>query len=100
LRTPKFQVNAAADSWRQSSYRLPLQPQLIAESALLLYALACLFAAERAGHNWALPFLAIYAAGFALIVGVELAQRWPMRSRPQRTGDPRPVARQADRQQL
>ncbi len=97
LRTPKFQVNSAADSWRQSSYRLPLQPQLIAESMLLLYALACIFAAERAGHYWALPFLVIYAAGFALIVGVELAQRWPTRSHPQHASDSRRLAPQTDR---
>ena len=82
LRTPKFQVSSAADSWRQSSYRLPLQPQLMAETALLLYALLCIYAAGRAAHYWAIPFLAVYAAGYALIIGVELAQRWPAPPRP------------------
>ena len=96
LRTPKFRVNTATDSWQQSSYRLPLRPQLMAETALFLYAVLCIVAAWHAGHYWAVPFLGIYAAGFGLVVGVELAQRWPVRTSYAHILHPAPAGR-ADR---
>lgn len=88
LRTPKFQIvqdqapatpvrmesAAKSSGWQLSSYWLPLQPIVLGEAFLCLYALATTAAAYTNGQRGAAPFLAIYAAGFALMVGVEVAQ--------------------------
>jgi cellulose synthase/poly-beta-1,6-N-acetylglucosamine synthase-like glycosyltransferase len=74
LRTPKFQVSNAADHWQSSTYRLPLHPQLIVESLLMVYACIAVYVAAQNEHYWSLPFLVIYAVSFATVVGVELAQ--------------------------
>ena len=80
LRTPKFQVSSPHDQWQQSSYRLPLHPQLVAEAVLMGYALFAIGVAIFHGNYWPVPFLGIYAAGFALVVAVELVQSRPVRA--------------------
>ena len=74
LRTPKFNVGQGHQQWQQSGYRLPLQPMVIAELFFCIYALITIVVAFNESHAGAAPFLAIYAAGFGLMVGAELWQ--------------------------
>jgi cellulose synthase/poly-beta-1,6-N-acetylglucosamine synthase-like glycosyltransferase len=76
LRTPKFNVDQSHRQWQHSGYQLPLQPMVMAELFFCLYALVTIVVALTQGHRGAAPFLAIYAAGFGLMVGVELWQAW------------------------
>jgi cellulose synthase/poly-beta-1,6-N-acetylglucosamine synthase-like glycosyltransferase len=76
LRTPKFNVNQSNEQWQQSSYRLPLQPMVIAESFFFAYAIVTFFVALTTQHSGAAPYLAIYVAGYGLMVGIELWQAW------------------------
>jgi hypothetical protein len=79
LRTPKFQVREAGDRWQQSSYRLPLQPIILAELALACYA-ALTIHLSIANDQWgALPFLAIYALGFGVMAAAGCWQAWQSR---------------------
>jgi hypothetical protein len=67
LRTPKFNVNNANDPWQSNAYRISLQPAIIAEALLSLYALlsAAQFALD--GDWLSVPFLLIYFLGFGLM---------------------------------
>ncbi|MEZ4863966.1 MAG: glycosyltransferase [Caldilineaceae bacterium] len=91
LRTPKFRVESATDLWQGSGYRLPLGGTFIGETVLCGYALYAVITAVMAG-KWTLgAFLAIYVGGFALMIGVELWQAWPRRSK----GRPRSAQQEA-----
>lgn len=80
LRTPKFNVHQAQRQWQHSGYHLPLTPTVMAEMFFCVYALVTIFVALTQRHKGAAPFLAIYALGFGLMVGVELWQAWRRRS--------------------
>jgi len=84
LRTPKFNVDQAHRQWNHSGYQLPLHPMLLVELFFFLYSLATIFVALTQRHAGAAPFLSIYAAGFGLMVGVELWQAWKMRAAQQK----------------
>jgi hypothetical protein len=81
LRTPKFHVLEPGERWQQSSYRLPLQPVVVAELALSVYAgLAVALCISQ--RQWGpLPFLAVYALGFGANAAVGFWQAWQSRSR-------------------
>lgn len=80
LRTPKFRVEATTDGWQRSAYRLPLDRTMIGELLLCGYALCAVGLAFAQGH-WTLGgFLAIYSAGFGLLVAVGLWQARPLRT--------------------
>jgi cellulose synthase/poly-beta-1,6-N-acetylglucosamine synthase-like glycosyltransferase len=85
LRTPKFDVAKTGDQWRFSRYRLPLAPMLVAELALIAYALGLAGYAISLGKWWSVPFMLLYAGGFALVIGVELWQSRADRTQPRRT---------------
>ncbi|MFZ1752768.1 MAG: glycosyltransferase [Caldilineaceae bacterium] len=74
LRTPKFHVQARADSWQQSSYALPLDPVVLGEAVLALYGLGGVLLALAHGKWWSAVFLFLYAAGFGLMVGMGVSQ--------------------------
>lgn len=74
LRTPKFRVESTADAWQRSSYRLPLDAVWFGEIGLLAYALLTIMVAADAGEWWSIPFLLIYAGGYAFMVLVGLWQ--------------------------
>jgi len=76
LRTPKFNVDQGHRQWQHSGYQLPLQPMVMGELFFCIYAIATIFVAYTRGHQGTIPFLLIYAAGFGLMVGVELWQAW------------------------
>jgi cellulose synthase/poly-beta-1,6-N-acetylglucosamine synthase-like glycosyltransferase len=80
LRTPKFNVDQSQRQWQHSGYQLPLHPMVMVELFFMLYALLTIYVALTQRHKGAAPFLAIYAAGFGLMVGVELWQAWRRRS--------------------
>ncbi|GAB4429889.1 MAG: glycosyltransferase family 2 protein [Anaerolineae bacterium] len=66
-RTPKFNVTARGDRWQESSYRLPLDGLALGELALALYSLAGAVAAALSGHQFAVPFILLYAGGFGYV---------------------------------
>jgi cellulose synthase/poly-beta-1,6-N-acetylglucosamine synthase-like glycosyltransferase len=74
LRTPKFQVKSTGDRWQRSAYVLALEPIMVGELLLCLYACTAVAVAIYQQNWWALPFLTIYAAGFAFMVGAGLWQ--------------------------
>lgn len=69
-RTPKFNVNATTDRWQNSVYRLPLDGLVVGELALGLYSLLGAWMAAASGHQFAVPFILLYAFGFGY-VGVQ-----------------------------
>jgi cellulose synthase/poly-beta-1,6-N-acetylglucosamine synthase-like glycosyltransferase len=85
-RTPKFQLLGKEGSWRNSIYRLRVDPSVFGEVFLSLYALGTAVVAWRIGQRGLLPFLLLYAASFASVAGMELGQailaRRGRRSRP------------------
>lgn len=100
LRTPKFNVDQSQRQWNQSGYQLPLQPMVLVELFFFLYSLVTIFVALTQHHAGAAPFLSIYAAGFGLMVGVELWQAWKRRDAQQKLIHQRSRLRaEADRMQ-
>ena len=84
LRTPKFRVEDRTDSWRESSYALALDPVVVGEALLALYALGGVWLAAAQGKWWSIAFLLLYAAGFGLMVGMGVGQSFGWR----RKGNP------------
>jgi len=66
-RTPKFNVNNAADRWQNSAYRLPVDGLALGELALAVYSLLGAVAAALSGHQFAVPFILLYAFGFGYV---------------------------------
>ncbi|MGQ9553706.1 MAG: glycosyltransferase [Anaerolineae bacterium] len=74
-RTPKFHLVGTGGDWRSKRYSLgfdvatkqPLLYRSVAELVLALYALAAIVTAWRQGSIYAVPFLALYACGFAYV---------------------------------
>jgi cellulose synthase/poly-beta-1,6-N-acetylglucosamine synthase-like glycosyltransferase len=66
-RTPKFDVSASTDRWQNSVYRLPLDGLVIGELALGLYSLLGAWIAASSGHQFAVPFILLYAFGFGYV---------------------------------
>jgi len=79
LRTPKFSVQDRGDSWRQSSYVLAPDPVVLGEFLLMIYAVFGVFVAVAQGKWWTLPFLLLYAAGFALMSMMGVSQSGSLR---------------------
>lgn len=100
-RTPKFNVNTAADRWQESAYKLRLDGLALGELALGLYSLLGAAAAMFTGHQYAVPFILLYAVGFGYVALQGLWddrrswRRWLSRPLSQRDGRalPRPKAR-------
>lgn len=76
LRTPKFQVRATEDRWQRSAYVLSLDPLVLGELLLCLYACVTVAVAAAQGKWWTVPFLAIYALGFGYMVCAGIWQAW------------------------
>ncbi|MGB8645308.1 MAG: cellulose synthase family protein [Anaerolineae bacterium] len=80
-RTPKFSVEQEQDTWDEKRYRLSLGPEIIAETILALYALLGIAIAWEHHSYWAIPFLALYACGFAFVVALGLWHSRPISRR-------------------
>lgn len=76
LRTPKFQVRVTEDRWQRSAYVLALEPLVLGELLLCLYACATIVVAILQQNWWTIPFLLIYAFGFGYMVAAGLWQAW------------------------
>jgi cellulose synthase/poly-beta-1,6-N-acetylglucosamine synthase-like glycosyltransferase len=81
LRTPKFRIETGQDDWRQSAYRLPVEPRMIVEGMLALYAVAAAITAGEQANWLTALFMLLYAASFGLMVGADLWQTWRARNR-------------------
>ncbi|MCC7354741.1 MAG: glycosyltransferase [Anaerolineae bacterium] len=80
-RTPKFRREGQRGGWLGQRYTLPLEGIVVGEILLALYALVAIGIATARAHYWAIPFLALYAAGFGLVAGLALWQARPVRSK-------------------
>jgi cellulose synthase/poly-beta-1,6-N-acetylglucosamine synthase-like glycosyltransferase len=67
LRTPKFRIQTRTDHWIGSPYALPLNGMIIGELALTMYAIATVALALWQRNVYAVPFLMLYAGGFAYV---------------------------------
>ena len=76
-RTPKFRVEGENDTWNTKRYALPFSWESIGE--LMLSAYACVGVAIAWQHHlwWSIPFLVLYAAGFAFTGGLSLWHSLP-----------------------
>ncbi len=83
-RTPKFRVQRAGESWRQSAYRLPIDRMMLGELFMMGYAIfAAVLIAQHDG--WlAVPFMLLYAASFGAMVVISLWQNRPILNNPSR----------------
>lgn len=88
-RTPKFHVAARGEGWAGNPYALGLEPQIVGEVLLGLYALATVAVAMVKGHFFAVPFLLLYAGGF----GYMAALGWRHSRRPRHPRDRRLTSR-------
>jgi cellulose synthase/poly-beta-1,6-N-acetylglucosamine synthase-like glycosyltransferase len=79
LRTPKFQVRVTEDRWQRSAYVLALDPLVLGELFLCLYACTTIVVAAFQQNWWTIPFLLIYACGFGYMVAAGLWQAWTAR---------------------
>ena len=73
-RTPKFRLEGKNDRWQGQRYALRLDAMIIGELLLALYAAFSIATAWRLGRTWAIPFLCLYLAGFAMVALVGLWQ--------------------------
>jgi len=84
-RTPKFKLEGRNGHWTDSDYRLQADGSTHGEIVLTLYALGSVAVALTTGHYGMIPFLLVYAAAFATVAGMGLAQTYaPRRRRPLR----------------
>jgi hypothetical protein len=83
-RTPKFRLQDQDGQWIDSHYRLQADGCTIGEVVLALYALTTAHVACVSGHYELLPFALLYAAAFATVAGLGLAQAFAPRRRPLR----------------
>jgi len=66
-RTPKFNVISTTDHWQHSNYRLPLDLLVLGELALSFYSLWGAWIAAINGHQFAVPFILLYAFSFGFV---------------------------------
>jgi len=66
-RTPKFRLVGASGDWRGRAYALGLGSTSFGELMLSLYAVVSVAVAWHKGSSYAVPFLALYACGFAYV---------------------------------
>lgn len=86
LRTPKFRVEGSSDSWHRSGYALELEPIVAVELFLALYAGIGCYIAFIHGQWLNLPFLALYACGYALVAVFGVYESWMARTSRTRLG--------------
>lgn len=72
VRTPKFRIEGAADTWRGKQYTAPLTWHSLGELALALYSGYGLLLALRQSAYGVAPFLLLYTLGFATVALLSL----------------------------
>ncbi len=73
-RTPKFRLEGRGGKWSTNTYRLGADWTVLGEIALFVYAVVTAGVAIQRGQYAALPFLALYVAGYAIVAGSTLWQ--------------------------
>jgi cellulose synthase/poly-beta-1,6-N-acetylglucosamine synthase-like glycosyltransferase len=73
-RTPKFAVTDGSNAWQSSSYALPRNPAAWLELLLALYALTLLGWTISQGIWWLVPWLVLYAGGYAYVSSLAFRQ--------------------------
>jgi hypothetical protein len=72
VRTPKFRIEHAADTWRGKRYAAPFPWSGLAEALLAVYSGYGVSLAVHQGAWLLLPFLLLYTLGFAAVAGLSL----------------------------
>ena len=69
MRTPKFRIaqRGADETWKRSAYVMSADPTAFGEALMAGYATFMIVEAWRVGNTGAIPFLLLYAAGFACV---------------------------------
>jgi cellulose synthase/poly-beta-1,6-N-acetylglucosamine synthase-like glycosyltransferase len=88
-RTPKFRLEERGDRWQGSRYALPFQWVTLGELALAAYALGTIGIALSVGNYFSVPFLLLYAGGYAFMGLQGLRDAWPVwQARPRARRNP------------
>ena len=64
VRTPKFRIESAVDSWRNKRYRTKLNPAIFIEIGLGLYLLFGVYLASEAAVYNTIPIMLLFATGY------------------------------------
>jgi cellulose synthase/poly-beta-1,6-N-acetylglucosamine synthase-like glycosyltransferase len=75
-RTPKFAVTGNSTTWQTSTYALPRNPAAWLELLLAVYAFTLLVWTISQGVWWLIPWLIMYAGGYAYVSGLAFLQAW------------------------
>jgi cellulose synthase/poly-beta-1,6-N-acetylglucosamine synthase-like glycosyltransferase len=75
-RTPKFAITDGSTAWKNSSYALPRNPAAWLELLLALYSFTLLAWTISQGIWWLVPWLVMYAGGYAYVSGLAFRQAW------------------------
>jgi cellulose synthase/poly-beta-1,6-N-acetylglucosamine synthase-like glycosyltransferase len=67
MRTPKFRMEGESEAWKRSAYVISGDPTAFGEALMAGYAAFMIMEAWRSGNTGAIPFLLLYAAGFACV---------------------------------
>jgi cellulose synthase/poly-beta-1,6-N-acetylglucosamine synthase-like glycosyltransferase len=73
-RTPKFRLEGRGGKWGANAYRLGTDWTVLGEIALFVYAVTTACVAILRGQFGALPFLALYVVGYAVVAASSLWQ--------------------------
>jgi cellulose synthase/poly-beta-1,6-N-acetylglucosamine synthase-like glycosyltransferase len=73
-RTPKFRLEGRSGKWSTNAYRLGSDWTVLGEIGLFVYAVVTASVAVLRGQYGALPFLALYVAGYAIVAASSLWQ--------------------------
>jgi hypothetical protein len=69
-RTPKYDVTRRGERWQERRYSAGRAPRLAGEAVLAVYTFAVVAVALVGGVWWALPFLLLFFAGYAYVLGL------------------------------
>jgi cellulose synthase/poly-beta-1,6-N-acetylglucosamine synthase-like glycosyltransferase len=67
MRTPKFRMEGQSETWKRSAYIMTADLTAFGEVLMAGYAALMIVEAWRSGNLGAIPFLLLYAAGFACV---------------------------------
>jgi hypothetical protein len=78
VRTPKFRIEHASDTWVGKRYHAAFPWLSLGEICLAVYSSYGVYLAVRQGAYLLLPFLLLYTLGFAAVAGLSLHERFQM----------------------
>ena len=81
MRTPKFHIEGASETWKRSAYVMSADPTAFGEALMAGYAAFMIVKAWQVGNHNAIPFLLLYAFGFAYVAIGSATSTRPRRRR-------------------